>query len=295
MFASFLNRFSGPTWQWLFRSIFPPVFLLVTLANALVKGMAWFGSGAESRLGAFWQSSLFVFPLSIAIGAHALGHYLVARRHGINAYPPYFIPQSGLVGVNGAYTKLTWPIESRKALVHIFAAGPIAGCTVSAIFFTVGLTLSMVTPHLPSGGLELGQSLLTMGIQHIVFPGMVPDDDITLHPIAFAGWIGFYFNLWQLFPAGRLDGGRLVYALWGYRRTVIISWVTIAGLLALGFAWKGWVYFAIFAVLTMIRLKNQYPIERHEEALDLSTECLIWATLVIFTLIFTHAPVRLAS
>jgi len=37
-------------------------------------------------------------------------------------------------------------------------------------------------------------------------------------------------DLWLLFPAGRLDGGRFVYALWGYRPSLVVTWLAIVTL-----------------------------------------------------------------
>ncbi len=235
------DQFTSPIWQLLLRWVVPTALLVATLASSLAGGMIFLGGGAGNRLAALRQAVPFAVSLLLAIGAHPLGHYLAARRHGINAYPPYFIPAFSMSGTGGAYTKLTWPINDRKSLTRVFTAGPIAGFIVSATFFFVGVAIFTITPRLTPGNIELGECLLTLSARHILFPEMTANDDILLHPVGLAGWMGLYFNLWQLFPAGRLDGGRLVYALWGYRATLRVSWFTIAGLVALSTLWLGWV------------------------------------------------------
>jgi membrane-associated protease RseP (regulator of RpoE activity) len=116
--------------------------------------------------------------------------------------------------------------------------------------------------------------------------------DVVLHPIGLAGWLGLYSNLWHLFPAGRFDGGRLAYALWGYKRANTLGWLTIAVLVVLGSAWPGWWVMAAFAAITMIRIRTQHPIDAHAEPINTSARRLIWACAAVLALTFVPVPVR---
>ena len=64
---------------------------------------------------------------------HELGHYVAARLHRVPASPPYFLPLPflGLFGTLGAVITMNDRIRSRKALLDIGAAGPIAGMVVA--------------------------------------------------------------------------------------------------------------------------------------------------------------------
>ena len=274
------------------RRVAPAILLLFTIGSTTIAGVLFMGD-RDSFLRSLGGASLFAMAVLLSMGAHAFGHYLAARRNGVDVSFPYFIPALTMAGMAGAYVKLSWPIEDRRVLLRIFTAGPIAGFLVSAAVLLGGVALSQTTANIPEGSFILGDSLLILGFQKIVFPGMKPGEEVLLHPLGLAGVIGLYFNLWHLFPAGRLDGGRVVYALFGYRTALIVSWVTIALLALLAVVWPGWLATAVFAALTMIRLKRQHPAaERHEQPRDPATLRLVGAMLVILVLTFVPVPTK---
>src|SRR5204862_8315114 len=133
----------------------------------------------------------------------------------------------------------------------------------SATLLLIVFALCEVPPRLKYR-VSFGESLCSLGAQRILFPIMAENDDLMLHPLGLAGYLGLYFNLWHMFPTGRLDGGRVIYALWGYQRALAVSWLTIAMLAAFGTMWAGWLAVAVFAALTMIRWRRQHPVERYE-------------------------------
>jgi membrane-associated protease RseP (regulator of RpoE activity) len=244
-------------------------------------------------LPAILQGLIFATCVLLGVGAHAFGHFFTARRCGVDARFPYFVPQFSISGTGGAYVKLQWPIDSRSALVRIFAAGPIAGFAVSALIMFVGMALSTASPRSSAEGLELGDSLMTLAAQHIVFPGLRANQAVVAHPLFIAGIVGLNFGFWQLLPAGRFDGGRIVYALFGYKRALLVSWITIAGLIVMS-AWSlVWAPFPVMAALSLIRLKRQHPVDRYSQPLDGPTIALACALVVILVLTFVPAPVRL--
>jgi membrane-associated protease RseP (regulator of RpoE activity) len=53
---------------------------------------------------------------------------------------------------------------------------------------------------------------------------------VNVHPLVLMGWVGLGVTALNLIPAGQLDGGRLVQAIYG-RRTA--SWATVLSLLCL--------------------------------------------------------------
>jgi Peptidase family M50 len=279
-----MQRTTTLGWRLLTRRIAPAILLTLTLFTTFTAGGGL--SGGDRSL---WSGLSFALCAMVAVGAHAFGHFIAARRCGVDASFPYFVPQLGIVGTSGAYVKLSWPIEDRRSLIRIFVAGPMVGFLTSTVVLAIALYFSERVSAQPDNSLKFGDSLLTIGLQKLLFPGLATNEDILLHPVGLAGYAGLYFNLGQLFPAGRLDGGRVAYALLGYRRALIVSWGTIVALIALGYFSPVWPGIGIFAALTLIRLKHQHASEQSEDPIDPTS--MAWALAMFAVLILTFVPV----
>ncbi|TAL64092.1 MAG: site-2 protease family protein [Bacteroidetes bacterium] len=271
--------------------IAPVILFILTIYTAITNGVFFFGNKFELST-SIWKGIPYALAILLIMGTHALGHYIAARFHGVRVYPPYFIPFSSVIGTVGAYTKMHWPISGRRALIIIFTAGPIASFCVSWIILIIGLFLSEIKDVSTNNVMGLWEPLI-LRITSLAIFGSLPDTkDIMLHPVAYAGWIGMFYNFLHLLPIGRFDGGRLVYALWGYRVMQWISFVSIGILLLLGFFWFGWFIMAIMGVIHNIRLRRQYPSDQYNEPIERSMKILIYITVVIFIISFIPAPYR---
>jgi membrane-associated protease RseP (regulator of RpoE activity) len=231
-------------------------------------------------------------PFSIALMCillcHEFAHYFASRAHHVTATLPFFIPAPTIIGTFGAFIKMKSPILSKRALVDIGASGPIAGFVIALIAATVGLRLSEVVQLTDTnGGLYLGSSLLFHALSYLTF-GNVPDGyDVLLHPVAFAGWVGFLVTSLNLIPIGQLDGGHVTFALLG-RMHRKFSIVLIALLIIMGtFLWAGWLIWAFLMVLLGI---DHPPILHEEIVLDRKRKYIGIFCLVIFVLTFTPVP-----
>ena len=75
--------------------------------------------------------------------AHEFGHFLQARRYGVHASFPYFIPMPfSPIGTMGAVIAMPRGMGDRRALFDIGITGPIAGLIPSIIFSIIGLSMS---------------------------------------------------------------------------------------------------------------------------------------------------------
>ncbi|MCB9231145.1 MAG: site-2 protease family protein [Bacteroidia bacterium] len=89
----------------------------------------------------------------------------------------------------------------------------------------------------PDGYIKIGTSLLFELFKWIFAtdPNRIPPDFELMHyPLLFVGFLTLFFTALNLLPIGQLDGGHVVYGLFGARRAGIISRVTVLVLLSFG-------------------------------------------------------------
>jgi membrane-associated protease RseP (regulator of RpoE activity) len=272
----------------------PRVGLAVALFALTVLSCLFVGAQMVEGLQAVNWNLLDGLPFAAALlgilGAHELGHYLVARRLGSPTSLPYFLPMPfGPFGTLGAFITMSAPPRNRRHLLMIGAAGPIAGLIVALPILWLGLSMSRVLP-LPSEPYQLeGNSLLYAAAKYLVFGKLLPSggEDVFIHAVAFAAWAGLMVTGLNLIPAGQLDGGHIAYALLGPRRSRVLTWIVVAAMIALSFLWTGWLFW-LFLLLAFGRVQDM-PLDDLTE-LTARQRLLAVGMLVLFFLVFTPIP-----
>lgn len=260
-------------------------FLTTLFAGAVLNGVIpW------EQPGKIYRGLPFSLTILLILMTHELSHYFMSRKHHVSATPPYFIPAPTLIGTFGAIIKMRPPIYYRASLIDIGASGPIGGFLVAVIATVAGLGYSEVVPTGEiEGGIAFGSSLLFSFLTEIVLNADPGEHDIVLHPVAFAGWVGLLITSLNLLPIGQLDGGHIIYALFGAKHRVIalvmIPLLTILGI----FYWEGWI---VWATLMVIIGYRHPPVIYPEIPLDRKRKLLGWISLAIFVLTFTPVPVK---
>ncbi len=268
--------------------LFVLTLVTTTLAGAFQQGANPFTNPASIALGL-----PFALTLMSILLCHEMGHYLLARRHGVQATLPYFIPGPPFfVGTFGAFIRMRVPPPSRMALFDVGAAGPWAGVVLAVPAVVIGLLLSEVHPLSPptDGVIVLGDSLLFSLLTRLtlgVSPGEV---SIILHPMALAGWFGLFVTFLNLIPVGQLDGGHVAYALFGpYHRW--ISRLFLLVILSLGFlGWQGWF---VWAVLLAVLGVDHPPVLNAFLILDFRRRLYGLLTVGLFILTFIPVPLTI--
>ena len=268
-------------------ALFALTFLSTLVAGALFqKGINIFDEPWRIIEGLPFSMTLMAILLS-----HELSHYYASKKHNMKATLPYFIPAPSLIGTFGAFIKMKSPIVTRKALIDIGAAGPIAGFILSVIAVIVGLRYSSVIPVADAESiLSLGDSLLFSLLSRLVMGVPPASHEILLHPVAFAGWIGLFVTSLNLIPIGQLDGGHISYAFLGERHK-FISVILVGTLLLFGFLfWEGWAFWGV--VMIVLGLKHP-PVIYWEVPLDRKRVFVGVFALIIFILTFMPSPFRI--
>jgi Zn-dependent protease len=297
---------------WLHGLLFLLTFLTVQLAGTLLMGgshntlppLAGTWSDRLAGLLAWFRTSFAGMPFAMALMAillsHEMGHYLTAKRYGINASPPYFLPapiEVNFIGTFGAFLRLRSPVVDRRQLMDVGAAGPWAGFLVAAVLLVVGLRHSYLVPpgkydapmviELGRSTVFLGDSLLTWGLRQLV----LGQGSAVLHPLAVAGCVGMLVTALNLLPMGQLDGGHILYALLADRQRSA-GLVTLAALAVLGrwYQWW-WLWAALILLIGGGRLAHPRVLEPLRP-LPRSRLPLGWGSMLLFAVTFAPIPLR---
>jgi membrane-associated protease RseP (regulator of RpoE activity) len=238
---------------------------LATVVTTLLAGTLMLGGVPLDELwahpGRIVVGLPFAASLLAILGVHEFGHYTLGRRHGMPITLPYFIPVPPvppfMLGTLGALIRLRGAVRDRRALFDMAVAGPLAGLVLAVPIYVLGLRLSSVI-RLPVGAgaeggfVQFGDAILPKLIERLVLGPLPPGYDILLHPVGVAAWFGFFVTALNLIPAGQLDGGHIVYALFG-RQHSLISKLAVAALVAVGvvFGSVNWFVWAVLIVALM--------------------------------------------
>lgn len=263
------------------------ILLVLTICSTLFAGTLLAGFNPLQDFSLIVKGVPFSLTLMLILGVHELGHFLMAKKNQVDASLPYFLPAPTFIGTFGAFIKMRAPVQRRRALVEIGAAGPIAGFLIAVPALFVGLSASTIMNTPNTVGIKLGESILMKIATWIMYPGLTDAMDIMLHPVAFAAWIGMLVTMLNLLPIGQLDGGHIAYALLGkwYKK---IGWGALGAILILSIFSANWlIWAALVYLLTRMRhppiLDSNSPVTKYEKMLGI-------ITLVIFILTFIPVP-----
>lgn len=205
---------------------------LATLATSLEVGGLMQGFDFSSTPERYAE----VLPIAGGIWAvlltHEIGHWLLAKRYQIRLSLPYLIP-TWQIGSFGGLTRFESLLPNRTALFDIAFAGPAAGGLVALLMLVVGLVLSHPGSFFQVPAEFLQSSILVGTLARIVLGNSVQAEIVDLHPLVVLGWLGLVITAINLMPAGQLDGGRIVQAIYGRK---IAGRTTVATLIVLGLA-----------------------------------------------------------
>ena len=233
-----------------------------------------------------------VLPISSGIwtvlAAHELGHWWQAKRHNVRISWPFFIP-SWQIGSFGAITRFESLIPNRTALFDISLAGPAVGGIVSLLMLIVGLVLSHQGSAFQLPAQFFQGSILVGTLARIFLGASLQTNLVGVHPLMIVGWLGLVVTALNLMPAGQLDGGRMVQAIYGRKtaRRTTIATLVVLGIVALANPANPLILYWAIVILFLQRSLERPSLNEITEPNDTRA---ILALLALFLMVATLIP-----
>jgi len=269
------------------------LFVLTALSMITAYNLMQYQTAIFRDFSLMTEGVYFALALMPILLCHEFGHYIAARIHKADVSLPYFIPAPTAIGTLGAIIKSRSPFHNRRQLFDVGSAGPLAGFVVTVVVLIAGFSTSqpIEIPDLKGGEslIFLGESLIFSFLK-VMFVPFVPEGfQLGLSPLIFAGWVGLFVTMINLMPVGQLDGGHIIYALFGKRIQFYLAIGVFVGMIVLGFWWPGWFLWAFLAAV-IIKLKHPPTLD---DSARLTKGRIILGWISIFLFILTFMPVPL--
>ena len=253
----------------------PPWFFglmfIITFITCVIAGTQW--AFKDPHEIANWQYGItYAILILTFLSFHEFGHYIAAKIHKVDATLPFYIPFPFTFTLNfgtmGAVIRTKTMIPNRKALFDIGIAGPLSGFVVCLAFLIYGYStlpgiefIYHIHPDyvvhnagvIPSSGVFFGKSLMIVIFENLFANtnGFIPPmNEIYHYPFLNVGWFGLFVTTLNMLPIGQLDGGHIIYAMFGKLHSRIARIV-----------WKILILFGIMGLITVLYELFSIPYE----------------------------------
>jgi membrane-associated protease RseP (regulator of RpoE activity) len=178
---------------------------------------------------------------------------------------------------------------NRRSLFDIAVTGPLAGLVPALLFSIIGLHWSEVVATTNQRfGVTLGEPILFKAITYLTHGPLTEGQDIALHPVAFAGWVGIFITALNLIPIGQLDGGHILYSLL-LRRAHPIAQLLLMAAMAAVVIWGYWGW-TLMILLLLLMGPVHPPTANDDMPLGAARTVMGWACLLFVPIGFTPVP-----
>lgn len=302
------------------------VLFIATFATTTVAGAEWITGYVSSYS---IQGLMLGLPYSISIlfilASHEFGHYFAAKYHKVKATLPFFIPIPSIpqlfllnFGTMGAVIKTKSIVPNNKAMFDIGVAGPLSGFVACIVVLIYGFTNlpgvdyilrihpDYFSPNYGSTGmiLKFGDSLLYLFFREVFSSPhqfIPPMSEIYHYPYLCVGWFGLFVTGMNMIPVGQLDGGHVVYSMFGSKAQIIISRIFLGILVIFGlfgaanelfnfnieFGWIGWL---IWGIILFFIIKVKHPPVYEFSKLDKKRMIIGYLSLFVFIISIAPTP-----
>ena len=225
-----LPRTNEPTTTSIAQRVLAIILFIVTIGTTF--------EAVGLLLGFDFFENLNRYPdiLPIAIGlltiliVHEIAHQVIAKRYQVKFSWPFFIPTIQ-IGTFGAFNRFESVLPNRTVLFDVAFAGPAAGGLLSLLMLMSGLFLSH-PGSLFKVPTEFFQGSVLVGLlSRAILGAQLQQTSVDISPLAFIGWLGLVITALNLMPAGQLDGGRIMQAIYGRKiagRSTLATFIVLA-------------------------------------------------------------------
>lgn len=274
-------RYQEPVSPFLKSKRLPLYLFAATLGIVAVDG--FLRSFRMELVDRILEALLYTASIMLIIGLHELGHIISAKKSGVEASPPYFIPGIPYyLPTFGAIIFQKEPIVNRDDMFDMGFSGPLVSFLVSIAVAILAFYRAIWIPEAELAKMEVITlpSPLLLGLMYSVFhrPGVVP----VFTSVGFAAWLGFLVTALNLFPIWQLDGGKIFRSILTARQYRIMSYASLAIL-----AISGYFFFALLLLLLMSGIRDIPPLD---EVSPLSRRRKLAFAAVFAVLILSFTP-----
>jgi membrane-associated protease RseP (regulator of RpoE activity) len=270
------------------QQILAVVMFIATIATSLEAMGVFLGFDFYTQPDRVREILPLVLGVWTILIAHEAGHQILAKMRRVKIGLPFFLP-TGQIGSFGAITRFESLVPDRSTLFDIALAGPATGGIISLLMLIGGLLLSHAGSGLEIPSQFFQGSILVGTLAKVILGATIHQATLSIHPLVVIGWLGLVINALNLMPAGQLDGGRIVQAIYG-RKTAQRS--TLITLVILGFvAFFNPANLVIFYWLILVGFL-QRGLERPslDEITEPNDTRAAWGLLALFLMAATVIP-----
>lgn len=240
-----------------------------------------------------WNRYQEVLPLCIGLWiillAHEMGHQIIGAKNNVKISLPFFLP-SLQIGSFGGITRFESLIPNRSVLFDISFAGPAAGFVASLFILLLGFSLSnnVSTFEIPT---NFFQGSIFVGIlAKLFFNTALQGETVAVNPLTILGWLGLVITALNLLPAGQLDGGRIIQAIYGRKtcRRATIGTLVILGIVSIFNPVNSLPFYWAIVILFLQRDLERPSLNEITEPND---KRAAWGLILIFLSLTTLIPI----
>ncbi len=261
---------------------------VATIATSLESAGLLLGFDLFNNWGRYAEAIPLSLGVWVILAAHEIGHRLLAKRYNLRLSLPFFLP-TWQIGSFGAITRFESLLPNRTVLFDVAFAGPALGGAVSLIMLMLGLVLSHPGSLFQIPSQFFQGSILVGSLARVVLGDELHKTLIDVHPLTVLGWLGLVINSLNLLPAGQLDGGRIIQAIYGRKtaKRTTIATLVLLGLVAIVSPGNP---IPLYWAILILFLQRELERPNLNELTEPDDTRAAWALLALFLMLATLIP-----